>query len=306
MGALHWWLVGLLGVSCAGCAGPAWKQAEVLVDHRFVTVELEQRWDEGVVLDQEFRHPASLDPDLIGAVVGSVRCEIRGFRRQPAHPPVVHEDLLGELSEAIANGLSQADSTQRVRFAVLNPGTTLGIFPTTDSTHGVAFVDRDGFFNVAFDLVKESLVDGDPIWHDPVRYGRTQRELLFSPPLQLARNSDGESRSNWIRAPMDPATLTMSPAEDESPSPPADALTHHPATDEETAAPTPTRIQIPESTKTVASDEASTPPTVFSPTEISAEERLQRLRFLEELYRDGAITQENYERQRAALLGLDP
>ena len=189
------------------------------------------------------------------------------YVRRGDRNPVVHAERAPLLARSIAEGLAKADPTTRVRFQVDNPAPLLGVFDPGGTSRGVAFVRPAGTLNLVFDVVDDMIEFEDDMWADPVREGLSHGEIRPPAGARSHVAKNGKPAPLWIELPVDPTAPV--------------AVTTTPPTAPTTTAP-------------------GTKPA------LTERQVLDRLRYLEELHDRGAISTEEYRRQRKALLAPRP
>jgi hypothetical protein len=143
-------------------------------------------------------------------------------------------------------------------------------------------VDADGSLNVALDVVDMQLDFEQERWGDPTRRTLTRGRLVPPSTGGLVIDGNGREKPLWVHAP-----VTLHAARVQDP------IEERLAEVETVARPRPT----------VESPKAATPAETDQETPgIPDREILERLRFLEELYRDGKIDRASYEEIRRSLL----
>ena len=149
---------------------------------------------------RSFAHPVAGDEQELAARIDPLLGELaygrpRGQRLTRA---LAVDDRL-RLAAALAKGLVQAGSSQRVRFllSVEDNAHTPWITPEDRLTRGVAFIDLDGRFNVIFDLLDDRIDPRELDAHDPTERAQTRARLVSETGEDLGRSDDG-SRRLWV------------------------------------------------------------------------------------------------------------
>ena len=260
----------LLPLVC-GCTFTAWERVHKVAVGPRVRVEIEQQVRDGAVQPLGHAHPQKVASLGLGLFFLELRHVKERLFMKDLDQPVVSPRLVGELSEAIARGLASAGPDQRVRFRTNNPVTKLLLLPGGNITRGVAFVDPPGTLNIAFDLVADPIsddADRAPGWGDPTRRNISDVRLALPEGASFRTTPEGVERSMWVTLPI--AQLAV--LEQEHPQGLPGAANE-------------SKEKVPEPSAAGSDAEA-----------------LERLRYLEELYQKGAISEEAYREQRAELL----
>lgn len=242
-----------------------WQRSATIVEEGGVRVELERAIDDGQPFDLGFAQPVTLRADALAEVLGELRYEVDVLIGENERKVVLEPTSAGTLARALVRALAQASSTERVRFAIEQAETLLGLLPSSTLTRGVAFLPRPGELEIAFDFVRArpDPDSNEDAWGDPTRRIFSQRHLYLPEGVQRGTFQE-RSHKQWIRItrlgvfqlmPAEP-----SPPEPTSPSPPSAPLTE--------------------------------------------EQKQSRLDYLDELYRSGALSIVEYQKQRKALEDL--
>jgi hypothetical protein len=270
---LRW--VSLLALPASwGCSTVTWERSvAVASDHR-MAVEVEEQRFEGVAKDAGFAHPAVVDAAGLSTFLLYLKYEYPGLLSKSIEP-VVFRETIEPLSLAIVEGLKRCSSAQRVRFAVTNVHTQLKFLPVGKKTRGVAFVAPEGALNVAFDLIDDE-PETDPRdtldyqeWENPTRRTISTYRLVLPPGCRLYRDPEGDEQPLWVVIPLEtitPQERPLSPADAATPAPPAPAGSPPPQ------------------------DGAAAPV-------LRDQERVYRLRYLQDLYERKIISEEEYKRE---------
>ena len=269
-----------LALVASGCASRTWRQSDSIFQAGGVTVELEQRFVDGEPEDR-FDHPVTIDAALIERALLDLRFESAALFGKSDPAPILDPGVANVTAESIAAGLSRASNSERVRFRVRGSVTSLYVLPTTASTRGVAFVSPAGSLNLVFDAVQRTPDPNDPgrdaRWDDPTSRQRGAARVRLILPAYAEYGRDDRETTHPLWASLSLGAVAALPAEPSS-----------------RVVGTTSRN---ESTRPAVRDE--TDPATESLTD---SEILARLRFLEELHREGRIDDEQYEAKRAELL----
>jgi hypothetical protein len=272
-------VVALLAMA-VGCARPSVRYKEVFGDAR-VRVRLAERVDKsGATVPGGYDHPWNVDAGLLEALLEAVRYKkgkvlVGGGRLYDAFPAASRHAVLRPIREALA----QAGPDQVVDFSFVEEKSTLKVFRRLSLTDGVLF--RKGgelniaFRNIAFEqFLGEEGAEAEPNRRDPLESPmRTSWALEPGAGQSLATAGEGglfgsSPYANWIRLDLSRPWVAVGGA---IPKKAAPAMIEVPPSS------LPGEVALP--------DPASLP----SPGEIE-----ERLRFLEELRRDGAISERDY------------
>ena len=267
-------LLVLVACSVVGCSQRTWRKSESVFRGSGVTVELERRVVAGESVAM-FDHPASVDAAEVARALRDLRFEEQGLFGESEPTPVLDPGALPVVAEAIAVALGRATESERVRFHVRGNATSLYVLPTITSTRGVAFVDAEGALDLVFDELQETRDPNDtgiePRWGDPTSpRRRTAARLLLPDYARFGRDHNDRAHPLWAQLPLDRIAQARAAA-----SAPAAAGTVTPR---------------------------SPQPSSATGEKLTDAEILDRLRFLEELHREGRIADEQYETKRAELL----
>ena len=152
----------LIALFTAGCGSGGWKDSAVAKDDG-VIVRLEQQMKSGQVVDQNYRHPADIDPFTLSWLLEDLR-----YMPKPVliggteETPVFQQQEIDRLAPALSKALQEASSSQRVHFTSYNKSVEL-LFEKQRKTEGVMFLDSEGTLHIAFAWINEILdVDGEP------------------------------------------------------------------------------------------------------------------------------------------------
>ncbi len=280
-------MVILLGlVALSGCAQSGWKRSESLVSESSFKVELEQLSFEGQP-KSVFGHPVDVSSAVVSNAFSALQYKPRSLFGDPVPEPAVVPNFLPALAQAVSSALARAKDSERVRFEMRERAKSLYVLPSVATTRGVAFVSTAGELNLVFDEVHalpeidESGTRGG--WGNPTRRARSSGRLALPEYATAGVNERGSTMPLWAVLPLDRI--------------PTEAPTAEVATNTESAA-------VGNATTPTAKTETSTGATEEKP--LSDAEIVARLRYLEELYQDGSLTEDQYKEKRAALLGTTP
>lgn len=274
----------LLLFGSVGCATVRWEETSQILDTLDCVVEIERGIVDPGEPPIEYGHPATVPVGDLLAALGSIHFEKLRLLNQDQTPLAIAEVHHPAVAAALARGLSVCRPDERVRFWIENPDDALWVFSTASLTRGVAFVDTAGRLNLVFDLIGYVPAEDEPgahlAWGDPTARAISRAEILPGP----YQRPEGATHDLWI-AFDDPAAAG-----------PSEAGSVEAASAEEAAG---------EGDASVA-DAApeKTPPTTLPTTDepLTDAEILAQLRYLEQLWAGGHITEEVYRKERARLL----
>ncbi len=276
------WLNGIVllaFVVACGCAA-TWERSHSIVNAPRLAVEVEERMFKGDPQDAGFAHPATLNARAMAIFLKHLRYERPGsFLSEAKKLPVVHsDDDVETLAAAVTEGLGVCSPAQRVRFSVSNVYDWLPLLPERRTTRGVAFLQPSDTLNIAFDLVDDTpeVDEGDDLffreWEDPTRYTISTFDLIIPHGASI---KDPDDYPLWVVVPLQ---LITPPAEKPSEQPTLSATP--PGTGK------PDKQTSPE--KKTETEESKA---------LSDGERMQRLKYLQELYEKNIITEEKYKEE---------
>jgi hypothetical protein len=193
----------VLGLSLAGCSNSPSVQTvvrEEIAGHRLL-VQLEAA-KPGIPV--QYGHPVATDEHELSERIDALLAELAYGRPKGRRLFEVME--VGDrqrLAAAIAKGLTQAGPRERVRFllGIEDDAHTAWMTPEIRQTRGIAFVDADGRFNLAFDLLDERVDPDDLDPHDPTEAAQTRARLVSETGEDIGRADDGSPRL-WVAWPL--------------------------------------------------------------------------------------------------------
>jgi hypothetical protein len=204
----------VLGLSLAGCSTPLIVQTVVrenVAGHRLL-VQLEPARP-GIPV--QFAHPIAGDEHELAERLDALLAELVYGR--PKGQRLVHllevEDRQ-RLAAALANGLTHAGPRERVRFLLAIKDDVYNAWMTPDDrlTRGIAFVDLDGRFNLAFDLLDDRVDPNDLDPYDPTEAAQTRARLVSETGEDLGPAKNGSPRL-WVAWPLLASTAPPNAAE---------------------------------------------------------------------------------------------
>lgn len=193
----------MLGLSLAGCSASIPAQTVVqdeIAGHRLL-VQLEAA-PPGT--DVRFAHPVSDAEQPLAERIDVLLAELAYGRPKGRRLVRLLEDQDRQrLAAALARGLTSAGPRERVRFllSIEDDAHTPWMTPPERQTRGIAFVDLDGRFHLAFDLLDDRIAPDDLDPHDPTEGAQT-RARLVSETGEDVGPADGGSRRLWVAWPL--------------------------------------------------------------------------------------------------------
>jgi hypothetical protein len=189
----------VLGLSLAGCSTSPVPQTVVrdeIAGHRLL-VQLEPAQPGKPV---QFGHPVSGDERELAERLDGLLAELvfgRPKGRRLVRLMAVEDRQ--RLAAALARGLTEAGPRERVRFllSVEDDAQTPWLTPSERQTRGIAFVDLDGRFHLAFDLLDDRADPDDLDPFDPTERAQTRARLISETGEDLGPADDGAARL-WV------------------------------------------------------------------------------------------------------------
>lgn len=272
----------------SACATGRWESRE-LVNQRYVKTSLEQRVEEGKVIDQGFKHPAKLDPIEIEAFMGGLYYpEAARLYGAPREEPVFQFEEITRLAPALAGALAEANPNERVHFISINKGQGL-IFKDRRQTEGVTFVDARGRLNMAFSAINEVVEPGErtsaggDTGRNPLTIENSDTPVITKKPFIAHVQSESGTFPMWVTA--DPEALRAAAKEQTAPE----------------VVPSP--ITGDGKNSGVSAPRETTSPSPAVPSNAAPEEQLRaKLQYLKKLHDEGLINKTEYEAKKRELL----
>ena len=286
----------LLGIA-SGCSSQPWRR-EVLYTRDGVTLYREFKHDDsGAKVPLGFRHPFEIPREkaaiLFSQLVYKVNYLIKKDVDRNVFTPAEVEALAEPLS--IATGALTPDD--RLRFLVTRSNWTDLVLGTT-GTSGVVFSEAEGVVSVAFDIIEEKVSggeEGDPKtvrFHiDPVEYDDAD-PVYPGEGMKMHVMEDGRKFPRWLDVRLADLKSRVVPVAAGAPAPAvAPAPTQTPPGGQPSAAP-------------AGAPAAATPAAAASQEDAEARYRRvrERLSTLKRLRADGAITEEEYQKEYSKAL----
>ncbi|PRP98581.1 hypothetical protein ENSA7_65240 [Enhygromyxa salina] len=190
----------MLGLSLAGCsliATPAQTVVrEEIAGHRLL-VQLEAAQPGTPV---RFAHPITDDEQHLAERLDVLLAElVYGRPKGRRLVSAIEVEDRQRLATALARGLTSAGPRERIRFllSVEDQAHTPWLTPSDRQTRGVAFVDIDGRFHLAFDLLDDRVDPDELDPYDPTERAQTRARLVSETGEDLGPADDGAPRL-WV------------------------------------------------------------------------------------------------------------
>jgi len=244
--------------------------------------------DKGV---ENLEHPAEISPEQLQQILTAIRYQRAWLNLGNLVKPKDYDLFTAEEAEGIApylaQGLKEANSSQWVDFSLEVHRGQLIIFGSDQVTDGVAFV-KEGKLNLAFRNISEKLgQETTPNIVSPLKAFPGSARLVPGKGQELSKNKKGRQTANWLiidlKAPAKSEEVKPSVMEEEKKAEP-----------EKVAQPPELEKPQPAPEKPATAAEPSQPK-----SQKSIKERLTELR---ELYDQGLITEDDYNKRREEIL----
>jgi hypothetical protein len=189
----------VLGLSLAGCStSPAVQTVvrEEIAGHRLL-VQLEAAQPGTPV---QFGHPVSGDEQELAERLDALLAELAYGRPKGRRLfQLMDVEDRQRLAAALASGLTDAGPRERVRFllSVEDDAHTPWLTPDERLTRGIAFVDIDGRFHLAFDLLDDRADPDHLDPFDPTERAQTRARIVSETGEDLGPADDGAPRL-WV------------------------------------------------------------------------------------------------------------
>lgn len=279
-------LVGLLVLSAlAGCGRSRSSFREIYRDENIQVRLVEQKDESGNTIPRGFDHPWPVDAETLQKLLSSIQYQRGVLIQRGKVRDVFPADVRQGLVEPLRKAFEQAGPDQAVDFSFLRRETTLAVFQREYLTDGILFRKEGAFHcalrNLAFETLGGPETGDNPFTGDPTENPlRTDWNLVLKEGQRLARSSSSglfakKEFPNWIVLDLARYGAGAAPAP--------------PVVKEETSAP----VAAP----TLQAPAAPEPRPTALPPEVE-----ERLRFLDELHREGALSDEAYAQKRRELL----
>jgi hypothetical protein len=193
----------VLGLSLAGCSGSLIVQTvvrEEIAGHHLL-VQLEPAQPGKPV---QFAHPFTGDPHELAERLDVLLAELAYGRPKGRRLVRLMEiEDRQRLADALARGLTSAGPRERIRFllSIEDDAHTPWMTPDERLTRGIAFVDLDGRFHLAFDLLDDRVDPDDLDPYDPTEAAQTRARLVSETGEDLGPADNGAPRL-WVAWPL--------------------------------------------------------------------------------------------------------
>jgi hypothetical protein len=195
----------LVSLCVAGCSVAPDSKAvfrEERAGHR-VLVELEPVETLETDTFAPFAHPLVVDEHELAEAVDHLLAEVAYGR--PKGKKLVRLMAVEDrqrLASGLARGLVSAGSHERVLFVLRidDRGEVPWFTPDSRLTRGVAFVDLEGRFHLAFDLIDDRIEHNDPDPYDPTERAQTRARIVVETGEDMGPADDG-ARRLWVAWP---------------------------------------------------------------------------------------------------------
>jgi hypothetical protein len=189
----------VLVLSLVGCSASPTVQTvlrEEIAGHRLL-VQLEA---EPPGTPVQFGHPVSGDEQQLAQRLDALLAELAYGRPKGRRLVRLMEvEDRQRLAAALARGLTDAGPRERVRFllSIEDDAHTPWLTPGERQTRGIAFVDVDGRFNLAFDLLDERADPDNIDVFNPTERALTRARIVSETGEDLGPADDG-ARRLWV------------------------------------------------------------------------------------------------------------
>lgn len=285
-----------------GCGRSRFSFLEIYRDETIQVRLVEWKDGSGSTIPRGFDHPWPVDAQTLEGLLSSIRYRrgllIQRNKARDVFPADVRKGLLGPLREAF----ERAGPDQAVDFSFLRRETTLAVFQRDYLTDGILFRKGGAFHcalrNLAFETLGGPEGGENPFAGDPTEKPlRSDWTFVLQEGQSLARSGSSglfakEEFPNWIVLDLARSVGGAKAVSPEATEAPSGVVPAEP----EGAGVPPTPMQ---SLPPHAAPAVQTP--VSQPSAVQPEVE-DRLRFLEELRREGSLSEEAYQQKKRELL----
>ncbi|MBC2715365.1 MAG: SHOCT domain-containing protein [Desulfobacteraceae bacterium] len=284
----------LLIISAAffsACSSSKWVRTTVVKQRDFI-VNLEQRQEEGIIIQQNYEHPYKLGlPDLEKLMGDLTYVEQIGLMNTDKQNPVFQAVEIDRLAPVLADTLAKADATQRIRFTSFNRGKAL-IFSVSRETEGVIFIESGKRLNIAFNFINSEIDPTEtnvyPSSHskvDPLKIKTSYATISPTDPYaELHKFESGEQSPMWVVADLE----KLKEAINTEPVPIGEVKEEAPP------------AAAPESKSANTETEKTTP--AQASENLLQQDIKDKLKYLKELLDEGLISEKDYNAKKMELL----
>ena len=283
----------LLAGIASGCSSQPWRR-EVLYARDGVTLYREFKHDDsGAKVPLGFRHPFELPREKAAILFSQLVYKVNYLIKKDVDRIVFTPAEVEALGEPLSIATGALTPDDRLRFLVTRSNWTDLVVGTT-GTSGVIFSEEEGVVSVAFDLIEEKVSgaeEGDPKtvrFHiDPVEYDDAD-PVYPAEGMRTHVAEDGRKFPRWLEVRLADLKSRVAPVA---------------AAAGSAAAPPPTTAS-PGGNPSSEPAPAAAPASMASPEDVEARYRRvrERLSTLKRLRADGAITEEEYQKEYSKAL----
>ena len=280
-------LIGALTLTA--CAQLAPSRVVVARQYRLaVTLEEQSTADASAPL----AHPCALDPAVLKTLMARLRYQGKaGLVHERTTLPVFQDDEIERLAPLLTQALARAGQDQYVRFVSFSQGKGV-FFNKSQKSEGIMFVTSGHTLNLAFNYInaKRSPSETSALYHEysklnPLRITTTATPLVLSSAgVRLQALADNQPAPMWLVADM--KMLEKGLATAAAPVAP-------------TAAPRP---EMKTAGVSVVGGEAEIAAAAAETEQQKRQSIKEKLRFLKALFKEGLISQEEYNGQKTEIL----
>lgn len=186
-----------LGLSACSQTGASTTVVDERVAGHGLLVRLEAVGADG---ESVFAHPVSREAASLAQGIDGLLAELAyGRPKGKQLYRLLEPGDRGRLSAALAEGLRRAAPHERVSFVLrVDEQSDVPWFtPDQRLTRGVAFIDPEGRFNLAFDLIDDSVDPNDPEPYDPTQRAQTRARMVSESGEDIGAREGGPRRL-WV------------------------------------------------------------------------------------------------------------
>jgi serine protease inhibitor ecotin len=285
-------------VLMSACTGTKWVRTSVAKEYDFA-VALEQRPVKEAITPQKQERTKRLELTELKSLLSELKyIEEGGALSKSTQATVFQTSEIDRLSPALLDALAKADANQRVRFLSFNQGQGV-IFSNSRKTEGVVFFGVDGQLNIAFNYINSKRLPSETsaIYVnfsdvDPLSIQSADNPLVTTAPyLQSHKFAAGQTAPLWVVADLDKLEQTIISAP-----PPVAAevvpTAKAPAETPPAAVPMTAPAAVPvENNAAIAASE-----------DVLRRDIKDKLEYLKELFDEGLISEQDYQRKKQDLL----
>jgi len=264
----------LLAIASLGCAT---RQVDVTIyDDHSTQVELRGYERRGEAIDRDYNHPTHISAERVSHIVSAIEVRV-GDKSKHTLYPIVTGQSLPAIASAVSQALGQADSSQMVIVKTVRKNKRFGVFTRKHLTSFIIYVTGD-YFHVKVSRINWELPRDPKAKIPEPRLGEEQMEFRVLAGDGMHSASKQTVAARW----RDPIFETARRSLD--------------------------RTDSGARTRTILLEEAIPLDELGRPLpehiiDRLSPETLRQLADLEELRRQGAITEGEYARRRQELLG---